>query len=68
MNNHNNSITYSTNNYKADVPTPISSNQQYIASKISKFSSSDSSSLVNEDSVPMAHIQPTGIFLFIVIY
>lgn len=67
MDNQNKSTSYSSNNYDAYVPTPMPSSQQYITTEFSNIISSNSSSLVNENPIPVTHIQQTGMFFFIII-
>lgn len=62
MNNHSKSSTFSTSSYEAYVPTPMSSSQQYITSEFSNNMAPpiNSSSLTNENAIPVAHVQPTS--------
>jgi len=58
-----NKITpFSVDNFEAYVPTPMSSSQQY--NMTSEFSnmvpSNNSSSLVNENTIPIVEVQQTG--------
>lgn len=57
----NKSTSYSTNSYEAYIPTPMPSSQQYITPEFSNILSSNSSSLVNENPIPVTHIQQPGI-------
>lgn len=55
--------TYPTDNFEAYVPTPMSSSQQYIASEFSNIVlPNNTPSLVNENTIPMTHVQQAGIF------
>lgn len=59
----NKSTTYSTDNYEAYVPTPMSSSLPYLSSEFSNvlpINTINSSTLVNENTVPVTHVQPTG--------
>lgn len=67
MDNQNKSTSYSANSYEAYVPTSMSSSQQYITTEFSNILSSNSSTLVNENPIPVTHIQQTGILLIIII-
>lgn len=59
----NKNSTYSLNSYEAYVPTPMSSSQQYSNSEFLNMASSSSSTiLVSENTVPVARIQQTGNF------
>jgi len=61
MNDHNKSSTYSTSSYEAYVPTPMSSSQQFITSEFSNMvPPTDSSSLINENTIPVTHVPQTG--------
>jgi len=62
MNNHNKSSTYSTSSYEAYVPTPMSSSQQFITTEFSNnmMPPTNSSSLINENTIPVSHVPQTG--------
>lgn len=62
------STNNSTNDFKSCVPTSMPFSQQYTTSKLLNSLSSNSSSLVNENPIRMAHFQQTGILLFIIKY
>lgn len=65
MDSQNKSTLYTANNYEAYVPTSMSSSQQYITTNFSNILSSNSSSLVSENPIPVTHIQQTGILLLV---
>lgn len=67
MDSLNKSTAYSANNYEAYVPTPLPSSQQYVTTEFSNILSSNSSSLVNENPIPVTHIQQTGILLVVIL-
>lgn len=62
MNNHNKSSTFSTSSYEAYVPTPMSSSQQFITTEFSNnvIPPTNSSSLINENTIPVSHVPQTG--------
>lgn len=64
INDANNKLTtYPTDNFEAYVPTPMSSSQQYIASEFSStVPPNNPSSFVNENTIPVTHVQQPGIF------
>lgn len=62
INDHNKSSTYSASSYEAYVPTPMSSSQQqFITSEFSNMvPPTDSSSLINENTIPVTHVPQMG--------
>jgi len=62
MNNLNKSSTFSTSSYEAYVPTPMSSSQQFITTEFSNnvIPPTNSSSLINENTIPVSHVPQTG--------
>lgn len=67
MENQNKSITYSINTYEGNMPNSMPSSQKYTTSNCSNILFSDSSSLQNENHIPVTYIPQTGILLFIII-
>lgn len=61
MSNLDKSSTYSSNSYEAYVPTPMSSSQQFITSEFSNnmVPPTNSSSLINENTIPVSHVPQT---------
>lgn len=66
INDRNNKLTtYPADNFEAYVPTPMSSSQQYIVSEFSNIiPPNNPPSFVNDNTIPVAHVQQTGIFQF----
>lgn len=66
INPSNKTSAYPTNSYETYTPTPMSSSQQYITSEFSNtVSPTNSSSLImNENTMPVDHVEQTGISLF----
>jgi len=64
MNNQNKSSTYPTSSYEAYVPTPMSSSQQFITPEFSNnmIPPTNSSSLINENTIPVSHVPQSGNF------
>lgn len=64
MSNLDKSSTYSSNSYEAYVPTPMSSSQQFITSEFSNnmVPPTNSSSLINENTIPVSHVPQIGNF------
>lgn len=62
MNNHNKSSTYSTSSYESYIPTPMSSSQQFLSTEFSNnmIHPTNSSSLINENTIPVSHVPQTG--------
>jgi len=62
MNNHNKSSTYSTSSYEAYVPTPMPASQQFITTEFpnNMIPPTNSSSLINENTIPVSHVPQTG--------
>jgi len=63
MNDHNKSSTYSTSSYEAYVPTPMPSSQQFMTSEFSNMAPPiNSSSLMNENTIPVTQVPQTSNF------
>jgi len=64
MSNLDKSSTYSSNTYEAYIPTPMSSSQQFITPEFSNnmVPPTNSSSLINENTIPVSHVPQTGNF------
>lgn len=64
ISNHDKSSTYSTSSYEAYVPTPMPSSQQFLNSEFSNnmIPPTNSSSLINENTIPVSHVPQTGNF------